>query len=84
MTQKRKPPPRGRGGKLKGSLIPMRLDQLAKKRPHIISAMQRGALAGNAACARICFELLGDLPPPTLAEIEGGPALPVEVGGGNA
>lgn len=63
---KKKTMQRGPGGKHPGNPYPMQLDQLRKKRNHLIAAMMRGALAGDAECGRLCFELIGDLPLPDL------------------
>jgi hypothetical protein len=62
MIAKRKPPPRGPGGRPEGKESPIKLEALAKKRNHLIAATLRSALAGNADAIRVCFELIGDLP----------------------
>jgi len=62
--------PRDKGGRKPGTLNPLRgsyehqLDQMRTRRPHVFSVVQRGAMF-DPGWARLFFELIGDLPPPT-------------------
>lgn len=38
------------------------IESIRKQREHIYGAVLRGALGGDGECARVCLELIGDLP----------------------
>lgn len=49
-------------GRPVGSRNPKKLDSLEKNKHKIYAAVLAGALGGDGNCARICLELMGDLP----------------------
>jgi hypothetical protein len=61
---------RRKRGRRIGSTSPVDIERVRQERGHIIAAVLRGATAGDAGCARICLELIGDLPTFTEEEEE--------------
>lgn len=49
-------------GRVAGSRNPRTLESIAKNRERIYAAVLASALAGDGECARLCLELIGDLP----------------------